>query len=59
MTSSNGIPVSVLKVSVCIYYEKLTDIFDNCTRSDTFPKILKKSEVTPVFKKGDPTLKTY
>ena len=27
-------------------------------RSGLFPEILKKSEVTPVFKKGDPTSKT-
>ena len=49
---SNDIPVSVLKESLSAYYEKLTDIFHNCIRSDTFPEILKKSEVTPVFKKG-------
>ena len=57
-TVSNDIPVSVLKESVSAYYEKLTDIFNNCIRSGTFPEILKKSEVTPVFKKGDPTSKT-
>ena len=57
-TVSNDIPVSVLKESLSAYYEKLTDIFNNCIRSDTFPEILKKSEVTPVFKKGDPTSKT-
>ena len=27
-------------------------------RSGTFPEILKKAEVTPVFKKVDPTSKT-
>ena len=57
-TVSNDIPVSVLKESVSAYYEKLTDIFDNCIRSSHFPLILKKSEVTPVFKKGNPTSKT-
>ena len=57
-TVSNDIPVSVLKESVSAYYEKLTDIFNNCVRSGTFPEILKKAEVTPVFKKGDPTSKT-
>ena len=57
-TVSNDIPVSVLKESVSAYYEKLTDIFNNCLRSGAFPEILKKSEVTPVFKKGDhPTSK--
>ena len=34
-----------------VYYQKLTDIFNNCIRSGTFPEILKKSEVTAVFKK--------
>ena len=57
-TVSNDIPVSVLKESVSAYYEKLTDIFNNCIRSDTFLEILKKSEVTPVFKKDDSTSKT-
>ena len=50
---SNEIPVSVRTESVSAYYEKLTDIFNNCIRIGTFPEILKKSEVTPVFKKGD------
>ena len=55
---SNEIPVLVRTESVSAYYEKLTDIFNNCIRIGTFPEILKKSEVTPVFKKGDPTSKT-
>ena len=58
VTVSNDIPVLVLKKSVSAYYEKLTDIFNNCIRNGTFPEILKKAEVTPVFKKGDPTSKT-
>ena len=55
---SNDIPVSVLKISASAYYEKLTDIFNNCIRRGTFPGIFKKSEVTLVFKKGDATSKT-
>ena len=58
-TVSNDIPVSALKKSVSAYYEKLTDIFNNLIRSGTFPEIFKKSEVTPVFKKGDPASKAY
>ena len=57
-TVSNDTPVSVLKKSVSNYYKKLTDIFNNCIRSGFFPEILKKYEVTPVFKKADPTSKT-
>ena len=52
-TVSNNYPVSVLKESLSAYYEKLTGIFNNCIRSGTFAEKL-KSEVTPVFKKGDP-----
>ena len=52
-TVSNDYPVSVVKESVSAYYEKLTGIFNNWIRSGTFAEIL-KSEVTPVFKKGDP-----
>ena len=48
----------MLKESVSAYYEKLTDIFNNCIRSGTFPELLEKSEVTPVFKKGDSSEKT-
>ena len=57
-TVSNDIPVSVLKESASAYFEKLIDFFSNWIRSRTFPEILKKSEVTPVFKKGHPTSKT-
>ena len=55
---SNEIPVSVIKESVSAGYEKLTDIFNNFLKSSNFPEILKKAEVIPVFKKGDPTSKT-
>ena len=51
--------ISVLKEFVSSYYEKLTDIFNNCIRKDTFQETLRKAEVTLVFKKGDPTSKTY
>ena len=45
---SNDISVSVIEESVSAYYEKLTDIFNNCIRSDTFSEILQKAEVKPV-----------
>ena len=56
-TALNDIPVSVLKESISAYHEKLTDIFNNCIGSGTFPEILKKAEVIPVFKKGGLTSK--
>ena len=39
-TVSNSILVSVLKESKSAYYEKSTDIFNNCIRRSTFPEIL-------------------
>ena len=42
-TVSNDIPILVLKKSVSAYYETLTDIFNNCIRSGTFPEILEIS----------------
>ena len=57
-TVSNDIPVSVHKESISAYYEKLTDIFHNFIWSGTFPEIIKKAKVIPVFKKGNPISKT-
>ena len=57
-TVSNDIPVSVFKEAIFAYYKKLTDIFNNCIRSGNFLEILKKAEVTPVFKTSDLTSKT-
>ena len=40
-TVSNDIPVSALKGSVSAYYEKLTDIFNNCIEVALFQTYLK------------------
>ena len=57
-TVSNGIPASVFKESLSAYCKEVTDNFNNCIRSGTFPEILKKAEKTQVFKKGNPISKT-
>ena len=44
--------------SVHIYSHLLTNIFNDCVKSGKFPNILKYADITPVFKKGDPTDKT-
>ena len=44
--------------SVHIYSQVLTNIFNNCVKSGNFPDILKYTDITPVFKKGDTTDKT-
>ena len=57
-TVSNEIPVSIFMESVFTIYEKLAGILTNCIRSSNFSEILRKSEVTPVFKKSYTASKT-
>ena len=57
-TVSNDIPVKILKESSLKYARILTAIFNNCIRSKSFPDILKRADICPVFKKGDITDKT-
>ena len=56
-TISNDIPVTILKDSLQIYSGKLTEILNNCLEHQIFPDVLKKAEITPVFKKGNLTEK--
>ena len=46
------IPIKILKNSIHIYSEKLTNIFNECLINGKFPDTLKRAEVTPIFKKG-------
>ena len=45
--------------SVHIYSQVPTNIFNDCVKSGKLPDILKYADITPVFKKGDTTDKTY
>ena len=47
------IPIKILKNSIHIYSEKLTNIFNECLISETFPETSKRADVTPIFKKGN------
>ena len=47
------IPIKILKNSINIYSEKLTNIFNECLINGRFPDTLKRADVTPVFKKGN------
>ena len=59
MLSSNkaslieDIPIKILKNSIHIYSEKLTNIFNECLINGKFPDTLKRADVTPIFKKGN------
>ena len=47
------IPIKILKNSIHIYSEKLTNIFNECLINGKFPDTLKRADVTPIFKKGN------
>ena len=44
-----------MKKYLYIYSEKITSIFNNCLNENKFPDVLKKADVTPLFKKGTVT----
>ena len=45
------IPIKILKNSIHIYSEKLTNIFNEYLINGKFPNTLKRGDVTPIFKK--------
>ena len=47
------IPIKTLKNSIHIYPEKLINIVNECLINGKFPNILKRADVTPIFKKGN------
>ena len=42
-----------MKNSIYIYSEKLTNNFNECLINGKFPDRLKRTDVTPIFKKGN------
>ena len=52
-TISGDIPTKILKQHAQIYSKKLADIFNESIKIDKFPYILKKGEVTLVYKMDD------
>ena len=56
--TSGNIPTHILKTFESVYNESLTDCINNCISKSEFPDFLKLADVTPCFKKGDPTDKS-
>ena len=52
------IPVKIMFNLVHIYSQVLTNIFSDCVKSGNFPDILKYTDITSVFEKGDTIDKT-
>ena len=46
---SEDIPFKILKNSIHIYSEKLTNILNECLMNEKFPDTLKRADVTPIF----------
>ena len=57
-SSSGNIPTKVLKGSVKIYCNQLTDCFNTSVCNYTFPGTLKLGDIAPIFKDGERTNKT-
>ena len=56
-SQKDDIPIKIVKSNLDIFSNFLYHDFNNCIVDKTFPAVLKNSEVTPVFKKGDRTNK--
>ena len=56
--TSGSIPTHILKDFESVYIKSLTDCINNCILTYDFPDFLKVADITPCFKKGDPTDKS-
>ena len=52
-TGLDGLTPKILKLASHIIYLPLSHIINMSFKYDTFPKILKQSRISPIFKSGD------
>ena len=52
-TRRHGIPAKYIKMSGSVIAPVLPNIFNACISTGYFPKVLKTTEVVPIFKKGE------
>ena len=57
-TGVNGIPAKIIKCSKSIIAPQITSSLNMSIDQSVFPDKLKKAQVTPLYKKNDPLLKT-
>ena len=57
-TVFKDIPMRIIKDAAHVYPHKLTILFNNYIENSKFPNILKCTNITPVFKKGEATDKS-
>jgi hypothetical protein len=57
-TGVDGIPAKIIKCSKSIIAPQITSILNMSIDQNVFPDKLKKAQVTPLYKKNDPLLKT-
>ena len=48
-----NLPVKYMKLAAGVIAPTLTNLFNHCITTSTFPKSLKMSEIIPLFKQGD------
>ena len=56
--AANGIPAKIIKCSKSVIAPQITSIVNMSLDQSVFPDKLKKAQVTPLYKKNDPLLKT-
>ena len=56
-TGADSIPAKILKRSIDIVKEPLTQLFNNSIDKSEFPSDMKLANVSPLFKKNDSTMK--
>ena len=52
-TKSDSPPVKYIKLAAPIIAPTLTNLYNKCIKTSTFPNILKVSEIIPLFKQGN------
>ena len=57
-TGADGIPAKIIKCSKSVIAPQITSIVNMSIDQSVFPDNLKKAQVTPLYKKNDPLLKT-
>jgi hypothetical protein len=56
--AANGIPAKIIKCSKSVIAPQITSIVNMSLDQSVFPDKLKKAQLTPLYKKNDPLLKT-
>ena len=52
-TAVNDIPIKFVKLSTSVIAPILTSLYNRCLTEGNFPQVLKVTQITPIYKKGN------